>query len=168
MTLASWTYSSVEEVTALTRHLLDGELAFNDTTRPTLDEVEAFISYASAQINSALADAGFTIPIAQEIVVYEIDAWVTAKAAMYVELTRRGAGYSDGEETRTGVFKSLADSATAYVKANMGGWQELGAAFTPTMSAGLSFTALAAQAHRPDRTNTAREQPLFTRRQFDR
>lgn len=167
MTLEAWAYSSVSEVRALVRHLLDGSGTFDALTRPTLDEVEDFIHYASAQLNTALAGAGFTVPISQAIVVYELDAWVTAKAAMYVELTQRGAGYSDEEGTRTAVFNSLAEMAKEYVKGNMNGWIELGAAYTSAASSGLAFTAMDNHANRLDPTVTNREQPLFRRRQFD-
>lgn len=168
MALESWAYSSINEVRALTRRVLDGSGTFDATSRPTLAEVENFVHYASAQLNAALAAAGFTVPVTQATVLYELDAWVTAKAAMYVELTQPGAGYSDDEGSRTAVFGNLAQMASDYVKANMIGWQELGAAYTSNVSAGLAFTALNNVANRTDPSNTTREQPLFTRRQFDR
>lgn len=168
MALESWSYSSINEVRALTRRVLDGSGTFDATSRPTLSEVENFINYASAQLNAALAAAGFTVPVTQATVLYELDAWVTAKAAMYVELTQPGAGYSDEEGSRTAVFNNLAQMAAEYVKANMTGWQELGAAYTSNTSAGLEFTALYKRAYRTDPDNTTREQPLFRRRQFDR
>lgn len=167
MALESWAYSSVAEVQVLTRRILEGG-SFDEISTPTKAQVEDFIHYASAQLNSALAGAGFTIPITQATVVYELDAWVTAKAAMYVELTKPGVGYSDAEGSRTAVFENLAQMAADYVKANMNGWRELGAAFTSTASAGLEFTAMTKHSERTDPTVDGREQPLFRRRQFDR
>ncbi|MGB4950077.1 MAG: hypothetical protein WBO55_05490, partial [Rhizobiaceae bacterium] len=108
MTIEAWAYSSVAEVVALTRPLLDGAATFSAETNPTRDEVERFVNYASAQLNSALAAVGFTVPVTQTTVAYELNAWVTAKAAMYTELTQRGAGYSDDEGSRTAVFANLA------------------------------------------------------------
>lgn len=167
MTLESWAYSSIEEVRALTRHLLDGAGTFDNTSHPSLAEVEDFVRYASAQLSSALAGAGFTVPVTQAIVVYELDSWVTAKAAMYAELTQRGAGYSDEEGTRTAVFNNLTQMAKDYVKANANGWIELGAEHTSTLSSGLTFTAMNNHANRADPLNATREQPLFRRRMFD-
>ena len=46
MTLRLDSYASVAEVTAFTRHLLDGQSAFNSTTRPTVTELEKFIDRA--------------------------------------------------------------------------------------------------------------------------
>ena len=168
MTIEAWAYSSVAEVVALTRPLLDGAATFSAETNPTRDEVERFLNYASAQLNSALAAVGFTVPVTQTTVAYELNAWVTAKAAMYTELTQRGAGYSDDEGSRTAVFANLAQMAKDYVTANAIGWQELGAAYVSTSADGLEFTAMDNHANRSDPVNTTREQPLFRRRQFDR
>jgi hypothetical protein len=167
MTTEAWAYGTVAEVQALTRHLLTGGV-FDEISRPTIGEVEIFINYASAQLNGALAGAGFTVPVTQSTVLYELDAWVVAKAAMYVELTQPGAGYSDDQTSRTAVFERLAQMASEYVAMNANGWQELGAAFSSTTGAGLSFTAMNKRSERTDPTVTTREQPLFRRRQFDR
>ena len=168
MTIEAWAYSSVAEVVALTRPLLDGAATFSAETNPTRDEVERFVNYASAQLNSALAAVGFTVPVTQATVLYELNAWVTAKASMYTYFTLLGPVYSDDEGSRTAVFANLAQMAKDYVTANAIGWQELGAAYVSTSADGLEFTAMDNHANRSDPVNTTREQPLFRRRQFDR
>lgn len=168
MSLVDGHYSSVSQVKSLVRHLLDGEDGFNDTTRPPLGDVENFINYANGVLNSALAKYGFTTPVTQATVVYALDAWVTSKAAAWVEATQRGAGFSDDENTRTNMLGSLMGDADDFVKTNVIGWQELGAAYSSNVSAGAAFTALDKNSQRSDPRNTTREQPLFKRRQFDR
>jgi len=60
MAIRADSFSSTSEVKAFTRHLLDGQSAFNSTTRPTATELEKFIDRASGVLNVAIARAGFT------------------------------------------------------------------------------------------------------------
>lgn len=168
MALSADSYSSVNEVTALTRHLLDGNVLFGVDTRPTLTEVENFINYASSLLNAALAKRGFTTPVTQATVVYALDMWVSGYAASWVELTQRGAGYSDAGNERASMIAAMVGDASEFVEKYWKGWAELGAAYDSTLAGAASFTALDKHSERSDPTNTTREQPLFSRRKFDR
>ena len=106
MAIRADSFSSVDEVVAFTRHLLDGNLSFNTTTRPTLLNVEKFIDRASACINIALYREGFTPSnvYANAVAKLVCDDWVTMMATKFVELTQRGTGYNANEGSRTDAF----------------------------------------------------------------
>lgn len=160
-------YGSVDEVVAFTRHLLDGQTTFNSTTRPTHTDVAQFLRRASGQLNSALAVAGFTVPVTQGDARAAIDDWTIARTVEYIELTQRGVGYSDGEGSRVSAFRNISKSANAFVKENSLGWKRLGAAVGSAASQGLSFTGLDALSQRADPDDTSLAQPVFRRGLFD-
>jgi hypothetical protein len=167
MAIRSDSFSSAAEVTAFTRHLLDGQSAFNSTTRPTVTELEKFIDRASGLVNVALARAGFTPSSIYENSTAKLtcDDWVTNYAARYVELTQRGTGYSESEGGRLPAFEM--GTADEFVNSNKLGFIQLGISQSRKMSAGLAFTGLTVQSERTDPDNTSLEQPVFTRNMFE-
>jgi hypothetical protein len=169
MAIRSDSYSSTSEVKAYTRHLLDGQSTFNSTTRPTLTDLEKFIDRASGILNLAIATNGFLPSAVKANTTAKLpcDDWVTARAAEYAELTRRGSGYNDGEGSRTNAFSNLSKRANEFIKANTLGFIRLGVTQTNKMSDGLAFTGLTAQKDRSDPDDTSLEQPKFRRAQFD-
>lgn len=166
MAIRADSFSSVAEVVAYTRHLLDGQSTFNSTSRPTGTEVEKFIDRASGLVNVALSKAGFTPSsiYANSTAKLTCDDWVTNYAARYVELTQRGTGYSENEGGRLPAFEI--GSADDFVMSNKLGFIQLGISQSTKMSNGLSFTGLTSQADRTDQEDTSLEQPLFSRKQF--
>lgn len=168
MTIRADTFSSTAEVKAFTRHLLDGQSAFNTTTRPKATELEKFLDKASGVLNIAIAGAGFTPSgvYANSTAKLACDDWVTNYAVRYVELTQRGTGYSEAEGSRTAAFNMM-KSANDFVKINSLGFVSLGISQGRKASDGLSFTGLTAQADRSDPDDTSLEQPFATRRQWD-
>ena len=169
MAIRSDSYSSTSEVVAVTRHLLDGQSTLNTTTRPKLVEVEKFIDRASGVLNICLSNAGYR-PVAiytNSTAKLACDDFVTAKAAEWAELTRRGAGYSDQEGSRTASFKSIYQSASKFVEEMGLGFVRLGITQTFKMSDGLAFTAMGEQSGRADRGDNSLEQPFAERHQWD-
>lgn len=166
MAIRDDSYGSVAEVQAYTAHLLDGESAFNSTTRPTSTQVEKFIDRASSYVNLALETHGFTSPLTNSTAVLMMDDWVVNKATEFVELTQRGAGYSGEEGSRTGAFANLAGEASRFVKENELGLKRIGATVGHRKSEGLAFTGLDDQDERDDPDNADLEQPMFRRGQF--
>lgn len=160
-------YSSVDEVTAFTRHLLNGQTGFNEDTNPTRTDVETFLARVSAVLDLALAGQGFATPITQATALLACDDWVTVRVTEYVELTQRGVGYTDAEGSRTAGFRNLHSAAEKFAKENRLGFVRLGATVTSGVSQGLQFTGLAAADTRADPENEAFEQPRFTRGQFE-
>lgn len=167
MTLRADSYSSLDEVMALTRHLLDGYSSFNDRTRPTAVELEKFIDRASGLLNTALAGEGIAVPVSNTTAKLACDDWVTMRAAEYVELTQRGTGYSDGEGSRTASLRNLSGMAAAWASEMRLGFLRLGVTQSAGLSQGLQFTALDAQGERSDPDDGDLEQPLFRRRLYD-
>lgn len=168
MTIRGDSFSSVDEVKSYTRHLLDGQSTFNSTTRPTLTDVEKFIDRASGVLNVAIAAEGFS-PSAiygNSTAKLACDDWVTQKAVKYTELTQRGTGYNANEGSRTAAF-SMEKSAREFISSMMPGLALLGISQSNQMSEGLAYTGLDAQGQRDDPNNSTREQPFFSRRNFD-
>lgn len=166
MTAANKIYSSISEVTAFTRHLLDGQSVFNSTTRPTAAEVQGFLRRASATLNVALEGVGVDTPITQEDARLLCDDWVTQQGAKWVELTQRGVGFNEEEGSRLAAFNPGRD-ASKFAKDNRLGMLRLGATASAALSQGLQFTGSGTQADRTDRDDSDLEQPLFERHQFE-
>lgn len=169
MTIRADSFSSVAEVVAYTRHLLDGQSTFNSTTRPTGTEVEKFIDRASGVLNVAIAQAGFapSAIYANTTAKLMCDDFVTARATEYVELTQRGTGYSDQEGDRHSSFRNMTKSANDFISMNSQGFIRLGVSQAYKFSDGLAFTGLDAQENRADPEDTSIEQPVFGRHQWD-
>jgi hypothetical protein len=167
MTLRTDSYSSTAQVKTWTRHLLDGQTAFNSTTRPTATELENFIDRASAMLNIALAGHGFSTPVTNSTAKLGCDDWVTAQSSMYVELTQRGTGFSNAEGARTGFFKGLMGEAEKWVLTNELGLKRIGVSVAHGRAEGLQFTGQAAVSERADVDDDALTQPTFTRAQWD-
>lgn len=169
MTIRADSYGSTAEVKAFTRNLLDGQTAFNSTTRPTVTEVEKFLDRASGTLNLALRTAGFAPAniIANSTAKLACDDWTVARACEYAELTHRGVGYSDAEGSRTAAFRNLTKSANDFVNANSLGFVREGVSQGYKKSDGLAFTGQDAQDDRTDPSDTSMEQPFAVRRQWD-
>lgn len=169
MAIRADSYGSVAEVTAYTRHLLDGEAAFTATTRPRLTEVEGFIDRASGVINACILGAGFTPAniAANSTAKLAIDDWVVTRASRMVELTQRGTGYSEEEGSRLAGFDSMHKEACDYVGSLVPAWKELGITVSKATSEGLDFTAYAPHEDRADPDDSSLEQPRFRRRKWD-
>ena len=166
MAIRADSYSSVNEVRAYVRHMLDGENTFDESTRPTLTDVEKFIDRASAALNVALNTVGLTTPVTNSTAKLLLDDWVTDRAAAFVELTHRGAGFNDGENSRQQVFLNLAGNAAEFVQANRLGMVRLGVGVGSALSDGLQFTGADALSQRDDPEDTNLRQPVFKRGLF--
>ena len=164
MAIRSDSFSSVDEVRSFTRHLLDGHTTFDTGTLPTLTEVEKFIDRASALLNLALATHGFSPSAVYGNAVAKLacDDWVTQQAVSYVRYAQRSVGIiSDREE------KFEMGDANQFVMDMVQGLVNIGVAQGDPISDGLTFTGLTVQSDRTDPLDTTREQPIFTRRQFE-
>ena len=135
----------------MTRHLLDGAATFDETTRPTIQDVERFIDRASAALNLALIQQDVTTPVTDAVAALAAADWVVRRAAADVELTQRGTGYSGEEGSRlAGLQLESAASAAATITAAL---RAQGSGDPTPARAGLSFTG----------TSVA----IFTRGQFN-
>lgn len=170
MTLRDDSYGSVEEVRALTRHLLDGNLDFDDTTVPTLDDVERFIDRASARLNVALAGQGFAVPVTADAPALACADWVVRRAAAMVELSQQGDGLTSpgvGPNNRAAYINNMDVDAAEFAQQNARAFRQMGVTVTTSSSEGLVYTGLDAHAYRADPGNARREQPKFRRGMFE-
>lgn len=161
-------YSSVPEVVALTRHLLDGQPTYNLTTRPTIIEVERILDQVSAELNMALAGMGFVVPLTNSIAVLGCSSWVARQAATVIELTQRSAGWTgDQAMPRLGPAGATMAAAQEFATHIAPALRAQGAETTEGADASPTFTALSVHELRPDAADTSMVQPMFRRGMFD-
>ena len=158
MAIAANSYGSSGEVAALApRYASHG--VFDITTRPTLAQVENLIDQVSAVMNTALAQDGFAIPMAQADARLMLALFVTEEVAAIVEgingsgrfgPTTKGPGRSR--------FAIVLDDVQGFLAANATGLGRLGAERTATPAGGIGYR---------DSDASGRETfPLFQRRAF--
>lgn len=164
MALAANSYGSIAEVEALVRHLLDGDLEFNQETTPTKLETEAIINRVSGVLNTALAANGFSIPLSNAISVLACAEWVIKWSIIELRHAYPHLGISEEEDQPSGdIFQAAYD----FVRLNAPAFKNLEETVDDETSEGLTFTALNKHSERSDPDNTAYEQPMFRRRLFD-
>lgn len=169
MGLLGSSYSSVADVLSITKFLMDGQSTFNNTTTPTLTEVEGFIDEASAVLNLALAAEGFTASaiLANSTANLACSNWVRGWAASFVSLTSPTLGMGNNSESRVKLLRDMNGSAMEFVDSYVLGFKLLGVTQATTEGTVLVFTGETLQADRADPLDTSLEQSLFKRGQFD-
>lgn len=167
MAIGANSYGSVDEIRAMTRRLLGGSAQFGTETRPTLDDVETIIDRVSGVLNSAIANAGFDVPISQATAKLSCDEWVVSRVVSWVEFSQPGASWSDERNERWRMSAGYR-SAAEFVAKNARGWASLGVTRSTAGHEGFNYTGMDKHSERSDPDNTSREQPAFRRRQFDR
>lgn len=117
MTLSSYAYGSVNGVAAYVKHLANTAGTFDTTTRPTAAEVETFIEQRSAQLNAWLAQAGYSVPVAEAATQARLvlARYANLGAAGDCELTQRSGGYSEDENKRDNKLMKEFLSAEAFI-----------------------------------------------------
>lgn len=159
-------YGSVDEVAALCRWMLTGYATFGADTTPTSAQVETFLQRASALLDLALAQHGFSVPVTQATAKSACDEWVVERAVAMAELSYPTSGDMLNEHALW-LRDNMQRHATEFVKANANGFKNLGVPTSDDVSQGLVFTGETAQANRSDPDNTGLAQPKFKRGQFD-
>ena len=169
MTIRGDSYSSVNDVLAWTRHLIEGQTTFNSTTRPTITEVESFINEASGVLNLALVQEGFNIPsvIANSTAKLSCDNWVRSWAVSFVELTHPMQGFGGDTGNRIELLQGMHGSSLEFVDNASRGFKQLGVTQTYSKSNVVKFTGETLQADRADPDDSTLQQPYFKRGQFD-
>lgn len=161
-------YGTSTGVLAYSRRLLDGNSAFNSETRPTLTEVNQFLGEASAALNIALAQCGFSTPVTTpSTAVTFFDGWANRQAVEFVESTQVGVGFSGDAGNRADYFAGLTQRALEFVKSNELGLKRMGVTVGNSVTEGVVFTGLDAYEQRGDPDLDTREQPMFRRRKWD-
>jgi hypothetical protein len=161
MALDANSYGSVAGVAAYTRRLANLDSTFDQDTRPTLVEVEAFLDQCSDTLNGWLSAAGYVIPVTNANAVNVLARYANLGAAGHVELSERAGGYdADDENRRENKFLDLFARAEMYI--NSGALGALGATTTtndlPGPLDGLRVGGVTA--------GGLRLRPIFKRRSF--
>jgi hypothetical protein len=98
-------YGTASGVGALCRNLLGPEPTWTESTCPTKNQVDGWLSSGCAVIETHLAGRGYDVPVTSTARAY---AWLTDLeefwAAAHAELSRANAAISPGERSRGQVF----------------------------------------------------------------
>lgn len=157
-------YSSVNEIAPMVRHLLDGSSAFSTTTTPTAEEVTTILRRLSGVLDTALAAAGFSVPIDDPTAKLSCDEWTLRQAVAELRAMYPHMGLGEQETPRR---PDVFAEAMAFAKMQAQAFRNLGLAVTTVTSEGLTFTAYDKHSQRSDPDNSTLEQPKFRRGMFD-
>jgi len=153
MPIAANSYGATADVAALTPRYATSGGVFDTTTRPTLATVETQINQVSGLCNSMLAQAGFKTPVTQADAKLALDIFVNEEVAAIVEgINGSGRFGPTTKEPGRSRFSIILDDMSAFITANSGGFENLGAERSKdTVAIGYS---------------EADYEPLFTRDQY--
>lgn len=116
MSLDSNSYGTVAGVAAYVGHMTNAGGTFDNTTEPTIAQVEAFLDQASDMLNGWLARAAYVIPVTQADAVKVLARYANLGAAGLCELSMRSAGYAaDDENKRENKFLKMFEQAQTYI-----------------------------------------------------
>lgn len=104
-------YASASNVSAMCRNLLGEFVGFTESSCPTRQQVDGWLSSGCSIIESVLGTAGYSTPVASTSGAY---GWLTDLntlfAAARAEMSRSNVTLSPGERTRGTVFQDLFDN----------------------------------------------------------
>jgi hypothetical protein len=100
MTLSASAYGTVAGVAAYVAHAANGAGTFDNSTDPTITQVEGFIERQSARLNGWLAHNNYAVPVTAPGAVTWLSYYAEIGAAGLVELTQRSSGYDDTDQNR--------------------------------------------------------------------
>ena len=130
MTVSANSYGTADGVSVRCGQYVDATTGlFTTFTHPTKTQVETFVNQVSGIMNTALAKAGFTIPVSQADAVAAITGIIEEYAADLVLATgMQGRFYSESFQ-RSGKNKIavIADEINEWVKMYADGLEEMGA-----------------------------------------
>lgn len=120
-------YGTSAGVAAYTRRIANSDGEFDNTTTPTLTEVEVFLDQVSDTLNGWLARAGYVVPVTAARAVDALARYANLGAAGHVELSQRAGGYdAEDENRRENKFFALFAEAREFI--DSGALGQLGAA----------------------------------------
>lgn len=90
---------ALAEVASLCRHLTTSG-SFDSNTRPTLTEVERFLTAGYRMVNLVLAEYGYTVPATDADAVGVLQHYNAIWAAAQCEYAQASAGFTDGGGNR--------------------------------------------------------------------
>lgn len=117
-------YCTASAVSAYSKNILGPNKIFTDSTCPTIDQVNSWMSSGCSIIETALLSERYTVPVASTAGVY---GWIAELNAMYtashVEFYRTNVTVSPGERTRAQIIYEMFKDE---LKALLYGWDGKG------------------------------------------
>lgn len=131
MTTGVNSYGTAAEVAAYTKRYTSAG-AYGAGTRPTLTEVEGWIDSVSATMNTALAGAGFSIPITQTDAKAAIAAFVVEAVVDLCHAANSAGRFFTDQALARGItpMRAIRSEMKAWVDENAAGLEALGATRT--------------------------------------
>ncbi len=139
MALGSNSYGDTDEIAALIpRRASSG--SFDETTRPTLAQLESIVNQVSAVVNAVLSQAGFSIPISQADAKLILDLFVNQEAAAIVEgINGSGRFGPTAKKSVGGRFAIITSDIKDFILEQAVGLERLGATRTYDPIAGIGY-----------------------------
>ena len=139
MSILDNSYGSPDEVAALVaRYTTSG--VFDDSSRPTLTQVERFIDRISGLANTYLAEEGFTVPITQTDAKMALDELVTQAVIELCHIANSaGRFFTDRRLKRQSPLRVIREEIAAWVAEHASGLENLGAARGTSFAEQIGF-----------------------------
>ncbi len=150
-------YGTVAQVAALAGKFTKNGV-FDSTTNPKSATVQEWLELISAQINIALAQEHFAVPITEETVAAAISHWVSMEAADLAQYANSAGRFFSDQQFTSSPAKALAREALEFIQKYANGFEAMGATRTSPGLNGLD-------ARITDDSGAVIE-PMFSRRQF--
>jgi len=142
MALLANSYGDTGEIAALVPRYANQGNTFDPTTRPTLLQVESLCDQVSALLNAMLANAGFSIPIADADAVLMLDLFVNQEVAALCEGINGSGRFGPTAKNASGSrFTMMLSDVMEFIKSSALGLERLGATRTYDPIAGISYRA---------------------------
>lgn len=140
MAIGANSYGSTAGVAAFVPNYVSGG-NFTAGTRPTLAQVEGWIDSISGILNSILAEAGFTVPVADDDVKDALDFFVNQEVASVCEGVNGSGrfGPTSKQVGKQGRFALMLEDVKAFVDGNKAGFERLGAERAYDTTSSIAF-----------------------------
>lgn len=159
MAIGANSYGDTTEIAHLVpMHADNSTKLFTVGTRPTLARVESFVDEVSAIVNSALAQAGFSIPVTQADAVKMLSIFVNTEVASLVEGVNGSGRFGPNAKQPGSRYKLLYTDVVDFINSVAYGLEAMGDTRPRVITAGLAYR---------DTDNSGNETfPLFTRTDY--
>lgn len=128
MALNANSYGSAAGVASFTPRYSNGAGTFDEGTKPTLADVEAWIDQVSGILNTILSDERFNVPVTQADAVSMLALFVNQEVAALVEGSHNAGRFGPtAKNPRAGRFDLIFADVETFVKRMAGGLAAMGA-----------------------------------------
>src|SRR3990172_2966862 len=132
-------YGSAIGVAAYVPRYANKSGSFDDTTRPSLKQLVAWIDQVSAILNAMLASEGFTIPLTDTDAVAAVKAFVEQEIASMVEGVNGSGRFGPTGKRSKSRWELLNEDARAFIQTFYLGLERLGAARSQSIGSEIGY-----------------------------